>query len=408
MTTASTVASLVVTFSLVFDFLSTKNFSNSGSGLTSKQKELVIIIMILLLYLSLGSLVFSLILEDLTFINSLYFTICTLTTVGFGDIVPNTTGSRIFLFFFAPIGIMIVALVITTARLTILEEFQQLYIRRRQKFKEKHEERSKQRKEQHDLRRKVRRVAATGRGGTGLVELLPTLSLPRAPIDATLQQKPANSWSPKTAFNRWKSGAGLSKGSLENGWSRKKAVVSPSNSSQAGSTTDPMIPDYNKESVLASPRDSLPSVWKGKEKRRMDQLDENGSPASSLGILRRVESPSQMTNQSHTSNQDYQSQVQEAERDQAEGRAADRDDLGEEVAQMEAALQAQREALEDDWKRYRREVHSSEQTEFWTKLGVSWTLFLVSRSSTACAKPNESVRDDGSEIPSMMISERSL
>lgn len=71
MTIASTVASVLVNITLVLDFWTTKNFRNAGSGLTQKQKELVIITMIFLVYLSLGSLLYSLLL-GLSFENALY------------------------------------------------------------------------------------------------------------------------------------------------------------------------------------------------------------------------------------------------------------------------------------------------------------------------------------------------
>ena len=76
----STVASLIVTGSLIGDYLTTKNFRNAGSGLTQKQKELVIMGMVFLVYLSLGSLVFAFVLH-ISFIDALYFSLCTITTV---------------------------------------------------------------------------------------------------------------------------------------------------------------------------------------------------------------------------------------------------------------------------------------------------------------------------------------
>lgn len=67
----------------------------AGSGLTRKQRSLMIVIIILLCYIALGGLVNGLLIH-LSFIDGLYFTICIIETIGFGDIVPVSTGARIW------------------------------------------------------------------------------------------------------------------------------------------------------------------------------------------------------------------------------------------------------------------------------------------------------------------------
>ena len=44
-------------------------------------------------------------LEKWTFIQSLYFTVATMTTVGYGDLAPTTDVSRLFTVFFMIIGV---------------------------------------------------------------------------------------------------------------------------------------------------------------------------------------------------------------------------------------------------------------------------------------------------------------
>lgn len=46
-------------------------------------------------------------LEDWTWIQSFYFTVVTLTTVGFGDLHPTTDGSRLFTAIFILAGVAI-------------------------------------------------------------------------------------------------------------------------------------------------------------------------------------------------------------------------------------------------------------------------------------------------------------
>lgn len=56
--------------------------------------------------------VFYHIVEDLTWIDSLYFCVITLTTIGYGDITPTTEAGRLFTTFYVIIGIGIFAAVI--------------------------------------------------------------------------------------------------------------------------------------------------------------------------------------------------------------------------------------------------------------------------------------------------------
>lgn len=55
--------------------------------------------------------------EDLSWLDSFYFTIVTLTTVGYGDIAPETSAGKLFTMFYLLIGIgILVALVTEVAR----------------------------------------------------------------------------------------------------------------------------------------------------------------------------------------------------------------------------------------------------------------------------------------------------
>lgn len=61
-------------------------------------------------------------LEKLSFVDALYFTVVTISTVGYGDIHPTTTGSQIF-------GIVLIVFGIGTF-LTIVSDVTQLFIQR--------------------------------------------------------------------------------------------------------------------------------------------------------------------------------------------------------------------------------------------------------------------------------------
>lgn len=129
-TMASTITSLTVTMTLLIDYVRTPNFSSSGSGLTRKQRSLVIIVMVLLTYLGLGALIYCFLI-DLRFLDALYFVCCSSLTIGFGDISPTSSGSRLFSIFYNTFGILNTGLAIAIARETIVESFEQSYRNRK-------------------------------------------------------------------------------------------------------------------------------------------------------------------------------------------------------------------------------------------------------------------------------------
>jgi potassium channel subfamily K, other eukaryote len=80
--------------------------------------------MILFCYISFGALVISF-LEQLTFINALYFTLVSIETIGFGDITPKTIGSRIFVCVYSTIGCLNIGVAIGMCRETAMERDQE-------------------------------------------------------------------------------------------------------------------------------------------------------------------------------------------------------------------------------------------------------------------------------------------
>ena len=173
MVCASTIASVMVTISLIVDYLRTSDFNHAGSGLTQKQKSLVLAVMALLLYLSLGSLVFALLIP-VDFITALYFSVATCLTVGFGDVLPSNIASRVVVIVYSPPGVVLVALVITSARSSILESFQASLRRRHEEYRKRVAERRQARREARKAGRLLEH--AFGRGGGGNRKLLRELS----------------------------------------------------------------------------------------------------------------------------------------------------------------------------------------------------------------------------------------
>lgn len=56
--------------------------------------------------------------EDLSWLDAFYFTVITLSTVGYGDIVPTTPAGKLFTIFYVFVGIVIF---IFLARVVVME-----------------------------------------------------------------------------------------------------------------------------------------------------------------------------------------------------------------------------------------------------------------------------------------------
>jgi len=70
------------------------------------KKEIIFAVAILFGWIIVGMLVFHG-LESWTWIESLYFSVATISTVGYGDIVPTNDASRLFIVFYILIGVSI-------------------------------------------------------------------------------------------------------------------------------------------------------------------------------------------------------------------------------------------------------------------------------------------------------------
>jgi voltage-gated potassium channel len=61
-----------------------------------------------------GGAIFYHIVEKLSWVNAYYFCVVTLSTVGYGDIVPKTDAGKIFTTFYIMIGVGVIATFFTT------------------------------------------------------------------------------------------------------------------------------------------------------------------------------------------------------------------------------------------------------------------------------------------------------
>ncbi|UZJ53111.1 hypothetical protein CBS101457_002431 [Exobasidium rhododendri] len=338
MTTAATGASLICTTSLIFDYVHTKNFKNAGSGLTPKQAQLVMVIMAFLAYISMSAMIFSLIMP-LAFLDSMYFMVESLATVGLGDIAPSTLGARVALFFVAPAGIILLAVVIGISRQTIIEEFENAYKRRRALFKQKAAERHEEKKRNRILGLKIKKGAGRG-GGASSLSLLRKNSIlsngaelssmngvgPNDTLANRSMRRTSHGPVPRATTadgSRWFGGSWIG------GFSRRGAN----------------IPRLEAEEGMGQ------SVLDEKDRFRSSPLSSSVdlSLTNSLGgggghELRRTDTMGTTT----TTNQ---------------------------LREAELLLVAQRQEIDQNFVKFRKDLAKAERNEFWTKLSVAAALF---------------------------------
>lgn len=91
-----------------------KTFRDGVTNFASKKKNILKYLLFITVYALLGALVYVLWFENVTFIDALYFTSITISTVGYGDIVPTTTAQKIYTSFYVLIGVIFILGVFVT------------------------------------------------------------------------------------------------------------------------------------------------------------------------------------------------------------------------------------------------------------------------------------------------------
>ncbi|KAG0051887.1 hypothetical protein BGZ83_003214 [Gryganskiella cystojenkinii] len=152
---ASMIFSLSATVMMSIDIYRTPHFRLHGSGVTHKQRILIAEAMSLCFYLAIGALVF-IWLEKWSFVESLFFVMVTITTIGFGNTVPRTSAGQTFVIFYAAGGIVLFAMAVNAIRYVILEDLHRQFALRAKERKAKKDARRRQRREER-IREKERR-----------------------------------------------------------------------------------------------------------------------------------------------------------------------------------------------------------------------------------------------------------
>ena len=97
-----------------------QNTSSSSQQANNPQVPITIILIILLTYISIGTVIFSL-WENWSIIDGAYFCFVTLSTIGFGDLVPQNTFRGPDLQLFACCSYLLLGLVLVAMSFSLLE-----------------------------------------------------------------------------------------------------------------------------------------------------------------------------------------------------------------------------------------------------------------------------------------------
>ncbi|OLY85655.1 Outward-rectifier potassium channel TOK1 [Smittium mucronatum] len=103
------VFTVLLSLALLYDFLSTKQFTDHGSGMSFRQKKMMISLNTFYIWICIGAAIIWLA-EQYPFYRAVYFCYVTIKTIGFGDYTPSNPGSRIIVAIWFLIGAIILGL----------------------------------------------------------------------------------------------------------------------------------------------------------------------------------------------------------------------------------------------------------------------------------------------------------
>ncbi|PVZ97085.1 hypothetical protein BB558_006981 [Smittium angustum] len=120
---------LLIAGLLVYDWIDTKNFEKKGSGMTRSQRRFHFSVLGVYIWTAIGAGIF-MSLEKFDFYFAVYFCFVTITTIGFGDVVPIRASSRILTLIWLFVGIIIFGVYLINARDVIAQAVSTRYCKR--------------------------------------------------------------------------------------------------------------------------------------------------------------------------------------------------------------------------------------------------------------------------------------
>jgi potassium channel subfamily K, other eukaryote len=95
-------------------------------------------------FLGLSALIFCKV-EDVTYVDGIYFAVVTTLTIGFGDITPHTSVMKVLVFPFTLIGIGLLAVIVTSIVRLLSDRARRRKLRLKKRLKERTSEKEKER-----------------------------------------------------------------------------------------------------------------------------------------------------------------------------------------------------------------------------------------------------------------------
>ncbi|ODV69130.1 hypothetical protein HYPBUDRAFT_152302 [Hyphopichia burtonii NRRL Y-1933] len=89
-------------------------------NLDNKQRTLMFYTIVFIIWQVIGTVSFAHLIKNISYGEALYYCTVSLLTIGLGDILPKTVGSRIFVLIFSVIGVLIMGLIIAMIRLVVI------------------------------------------------------------------------------------------------------------------------------------------------------------------------------------------------------------------------------------------------------------------------------------------------
>ncbi|PVU87271.1 hypothetical protein BB560_002512 [Smittium megazygosporum] len=114
--------SLSIATLILLDFIRTRNFKSKGSGLPITQKYMQLSVLAVYVWACIGAVIF-MFMETKALYKGLYFSLATMSTVGFGDYFPTTIASKIIFTIWISISFVVMGIFLTTTRTILVELF---------------------------------------------------------------------------------------------------------------------------------------------------------------------------------------------------------------------------------------------------------------------------------------------
>ncbi|PVU96817.1 hypothetical protein BB561_000955 [Smittium simulii] len=142
--------SLCIVVLLVYDMVKTPNFRFRGSGMSRQQRKMQFTLMALYAWSILEAVILVLV-EPVRFYEGVYISFVTMTTIGFGDMYPSNSLTRIITFFWFSVSIILATLYLISIRDVMVQFISMYYAKKIREFESKKKKFDKNAVRRHNM-----------------------------------------------------------------------------------------------------------------------------------------------------------------------------------------------------------------------------------------------------------------